>query len=223
MLMTLAFFASNCGKTEEPIDLEDDNDNPAYVDLGLPSGTLWATCNVGANAPEERGHFFAWGETKPKDSYDWTTYRYCKGGPDQLTKYCSHFASGYEGFTDYLTTLQPEDDAATANLGEEWCTPLKEDWQELFDHTTQEWTTLNGEEGRRFTGSNGNSIFVPVAGMFPSIPHTCYQGHYWSSSRNADHSNWAVAIYFQEDTYWMVSHDRKEDYLIRPICLVIKN
>ena len=94
-----------------------------YVDLGLPSGTLWATCNVGADTPESYGDYFAWGETEPKTTYDWSTYKYCVGEYDRLTKYCSDTTYGYNGFTDDLYVLQPSDDAATVNWGEGWRTP----------------------------------------------------------------------------------------------------
>ncbi|MBO4370001.1 MAG: hypothetical protein J5808_01395, partial [Paludibacteraceae bacterium] len=83
-----------------------------YVDLGLPSGTLWATCNVGANTPEEYGDYFAWGETTLKSNYEWSTYKY--GTYNQLTKYCYKSDYGKNGFTDTKTTLDAEDDAATA-------------------------------------------------------------------------------------------------------------
>ena len=91
-----------------------------YVDLGLPSGTLWATCNIGANTPEEYGDYFAWGETQTKDTYSWSTYQYANGTfwqDPQLTKYCTDANYGYNGFTDNLTTLQASDDPATANWG----------------------------------------------------------------------------------------------------------
>lgn len=78
-----------------------------YVDLGLPSGTLWATCNVGADTPEGYGDYFAWGETQPKTTYNWSTYRYCNGDYVKLTKYCGNSSYGYNGFTDDLTVLQP--------------------------------------------------------------------------------------------------------------------
>ena len=153
----------------------------AYVDLGLPSGTLWATCNVGANVPEAHGDYFAWGETQPKTTYNWGTYRYCNGNYDQLTKYCNNSEFGYNGFTDNLTTLLPEDDAATVNWGEEWRMPTKEQWQELFQTTTNIWTTPNG---MLFTASNGNSLFLPGAGYLwdneQGFVGNC--GEYWSNS-----------------------------------------
>ena len=158
------------------------DDNHAWVDLGLPSGTLWATCNVGANAPEEYGGYFAWGETQPKDVYDWSTYKYCNGGYNQLTKYCPKALYGNNGFTDNLTILQSDDDAATVNWGEGWRTPIKEQWQELIDNTTSSWTTQNDVYGRAFYG-NGQSIFLPVAGCrwYGDLGYG-NDGFYWSSS-----------------------------------------
>ena len=134
-----------------------------YVDLGLPSGTLWATCNVGANNPEDFGDYFAWGETSPKDDYNWDTYRYSNGGSNghpNLTKYCSDSDYGYNGFTDNLTILQPEDDAATANWGNGWRMPTKEECQELFSYCTWLYTTQNGMTGMRIIGPNGNTLFL---------------------------------------------------------------
>ena len=156
--------------------------DPDWVDLGLPSGLLWATRNVGATSPEDYGDYFAWGETTPKSYYDWSTYIYSNGADDQLTKYCSNSDYGYNGFTDNLTILQPGDDAATANYGGR--TPTKVEWQELLDNTTATWTTQNGVNGRLFTGTNGNSIFLPAAGCRwdSNIHGGGYYGYYWSSS-----------------------------------------
>ena len=137
----------------------------AYVDLGLPSGLLWATCNLGAETPEDYGDYFAWGETQPKDYYDWSNYQYCNGGSHTLTKYCNNASFGYQGFTDNLTILQPEDDAATANWGSDWRMPTEEEFQELFDNTTVTDFILNGVEGCLFTASNGNSLFFPYEGL----------------------------------------------------------
>ena len=94
-----------------------------YVDLGLPSGTQWATMNIGANAPEEYGDYFAWGETEPKDYYDWGTYKWCMGNYNTMTKYCTISGYGYNGFNDGKTELDPEDDAATAAWGAGWRMP----------------------------------------------------------------------------------------------------
>jgi uncharacterized protein (TIGR02145 family) len=155
-----------------------------YVDLGLPSGLLWATCNVGANAPEDYGDYFAWGETQPKSDYRWDTYQYCNGSENTLIKYCTNSEYGNNGYVDNLTTLLPEDDAATANWGEGWRMPTDGEWQELYNNTTMTWTQQNGVNGRLFTASNGNSLFLPAAGYRPhsSLDYAGSYGDYWSSS-----------------------------------------
>lgn len=155
-----------------------------YVDLGLPSGTLWATCNVGANSPEDYGDYFAWGETYPKDDYDWGTYQYCCDSSfNTLTKYCYMASYGCNGFTDDLTTLLPEDDAATVQWGPGWRMPTTEQWQELVHNTTITSTTQNGENGRLFT-ANGNSLFLPAAGYrwHDELDYAGSLGNYCSSS-----------------------------------------
>ena len=136
-------------------------DEHEWVDLGLPSGTLWATCNIGASAPEEYGDYFAWGETEPKDYYDWSTYKWCNGSNDSLTKYCS--TNGY-GVLDYKKNLDPEDDAAYVNWGPAWRMPTHEQQVELMNVCTWSRTTLNGVNGFQVTGPNGNKLFLPLAG-----------------------------------------------------------
>jgi hypothetical protein len=156
----------------------------AYVDLGLPSGLLWATCNVGADTPEGYGDHFAWGETQPKDTYNWSNYQHCNGDPYTLTKYCNKSYYGYNGFTDNLTTLLPEDDAATANWGEGWRMPTEEEWLEMRNNTTRTWTTQNGVNGFLFTATNGNSLFLPAAGYRwdDELDYAGDRSYYWSSS-----------------------------------------
>ena len=163
-----------------------------YVDLGLPSGTLWATCNVGANAPEEYGHYYAWGETLPKSYYSWGTYQYTPEGnndaPRGFVKYCWKAEDGLNGYTDNLSTLVSSDDAATVNWGGSWRTPTEEEWSELFFAwvfgVNCEWTTQNGVKGELFTAPNGNRLFLPAAGKrildtFCQPDSVCF---YWSSS-----------------------------------------
>ena len=158
----------------------------AYVDLGLPSRTLWANCNVGTNKPEGLGDYFAWGEVTPKTTYSWANYAHCNGAANQLTKYCNDPAYGYNHFTDTLTVLDRPDDAGwcnfDSNLGPRL--PSQEQWQELFQHTTHTWTTLNGVEGVRFEANNGNSIFLPAAGMRHDDGNTVgvEHGYYWLNS-----------------------------------------
>ena len=152
-----------------------------WVDLGLPSGTLWATCNVGASAPEDYGDYFAWGETAPKDYYDWSTYKWCNGGHTTITKYCTNSEYGYNGFVDNKTELDLEDDAAYVNWGPSWCMPTFEQQQELYENCSSVWTTKNGVNGRLFTGPNGNTLFLPAAGSWvESLSYVGSGGHYWS-------------------------------------------
>ena len=201
------------------------NTNHEYVDLGLPSGTLWATCNVGANSPEEFGDYFAWGETQPQASnaYSWSSYKYCNGDYDKLTKYCNNSYYGDNGFTDNLTTLEASDDAATANWGSGWRMPTKEEWQELYYNTTVTWTTQNGVNGRLFTASNGNSLFLPAAGnrWDGILGDVGSYGRYWSSSLSTYEPYGAWYLHFSSGYYGM-DHDRDRNggVTVRPVCSV---
>lgn len=158
-----------------------------YVDLGLPSGNLWATCNVGADNPEDFGYYFAWGETERKTIYGVEDYEYAVGDDlfhPQLTKYCYLPSYGHQGFTDDLSILLSEDDAAAANWGDGWHIPTKEDWEELLYNTTLSWITLNNVGGLCCTGTTGNYIFIPPAGFY-SDKYLWYAGasiSYLSSS-----------------------------------------
>lgn len=164
-----------------------DSGQPTYVDLGLPSGLLWATYNIGANSPEENGDYFAWAETQPKSIYSWDTYQYCKGSNKTLIKYCNNANYGYNGFFDNLTTLEAYDDAATANWGSGWHIPTQAEWQELLNNTTSVWTTQNGVNGRLFVATNGNSLFLPAGGFFgSSLSNVGTGGNYLSRSLNTN-------------------------------------
>ena len=180
-------------------------DTHAYVDLGLPSGLLWATCNVGADTPEAYGDYFAWGETQPKDTYNWSTYQHYNGSG--LTKYTG---------SDGLTTLESSDDAATANWGNGWRMPTQTEWQELLDNTTSTLTTQNGVYGRLFTASNGNSIFLPAAGwrVNSSLDYAGSYGYYWSSSLSDDFDAWHFFLY----NYSVGSNPRYLGLTVRPVC-----
>lgn len=159
-----------------------------YVDLGLPSGTLWATCNVGASNPEDYGNYYAWGETGTKSHYYDNTYKHANGHSDKLTKYCNSSEYGNNGAIDDLTILQPEDDAATVNWGNGWRMPTKAELEELEENTTMEIVKLNGVAGKLFTAKNGQTLFLPFAGYlndnnlkFPGI-----FGYYWTCMLDLD-------------------------------------
>ncbi len=170
-----------------------------YVDLGLPSGTLWATCNVGAQNPWDYGDYFAWGEVQPKDYYDWDTYKYCEGTGYTMTKYCSESDYGHNDYTDNLTVLEAQDDAATANWGRDWRMPTQAEFQELYDNCDWEWTddyNGTGVAGRIVKSrSNSNSIFLPAS----DINFAGSYGYYWSSSLLTDVPNRGRDIFFDSD------------------------
>ena len=135
-----------------------------YVNLGLPSGTKWATCNVGANAPEETGNKFAWGETAPKDSYTWANYAHCGGTESTLTKYNG---SASYGVVDNLRVLESTDDAATVNWGAEWCMPTNEQIMELIDYCVWTPDTLNNVPVYEVKSiANGNIIYMPRTSLY---------------------------------------------------------
>ena len=201
--------------------LESGGNDHDYVDLGLPSGTLWATCNVGANAPEEYGDYFAWGETVPKETYAWSTYKYCNGEYNTITKYSNNAEYGNNGFTDTLTILEACDDAATANWGVGWRMPTWEEMNELYDICTHEWTTQNGVNGGLFTGPNGNSIFLPAAGRDgdSDFAFVGSAGFYWNSKLG-----WLYPLYAcyfavgSSGDFGYASQERFYGFSVRPVC-----
>ena len=126
-------------------DSDDDTPtgDPRAIDLGL--SVKWASCNVGATAPEEYGGYYAWGETEEKSDYNWITYKHCNGSNETtMTKYCTD--SSY-GTVDNKTTLEQEDDVATVKWGGNWRIPTREELQELIDKCTWTWTTYNEVNG----------------------------------------------------------------------------
>ena len=191
-----------------------------YVDLGLPSGTLWATCNVGASRPEDYGNYYAWGETSTKSTYDWNTYRYANGDFDKLTKYCNKSNYGDNGFTDNLTELQSGDDPAAANWGNGWQTPSMDQCVELLNYTDFEWTTQNGVNGWQFTSRmNGQTLFLPAAGRCDSAFYDVgSSGWYWSRSLLTDTPDGAWYFVFDSDD-WFVGNDRTRinNFSVRPV------
>ena len=157
------------------------SNNHEYVDLGL--SVKWATCNIGANSPEEYGNYYAWGEVSPKSSYSWSTYKWCNGSSSSITKYCT---SSSDGTVDNKKQLEYSDDAAAINWGGQWRMPTQQEFTELREKCTWSWTTKNGVKGYVITGRNGNSIFLPAAGYkeYSSLCSTGSIGDYWSKDLN---------------------------------------
>lgn len=187
------------------------------VDLGLPSGTLWATCNIGANSPEEFGDHFAWAETEPKENYSWETYKYCEGTYNTLTKYCTDVQYGT---VDELTSLQAGDDAARKISNSKLWTPTTVRITELINsnYTTIEHTTLNGVAGVRITSkSNGNSIFLPLAPYIDGETLGIYS-RYMSRNNNPTTSYYSVALQISEDNVEIITDNmRCFGFSVRPI------
>ena len=192
-----------------------------YVDLGLPSGLLWATCNVGASTPEGNGGYYAWGETSTKSDYTWSTYKWCNGSYNTLTKYNTNPSYGT---VDSKTTLELSDDAARANWGGDWRMPTSVEWQELYDNTTSTWTTENGVNGRKFTstkeGYTDKYIFLPASGYRggTSLDTAGSYGNYWSSSLSTSNPSYGRRLYFNSSDFSMYDSNRYDGFTVRPVC-----
>ena len=188
---------------------------PEAVDLGL--SVKWANMNVGADFPEDYGDYFAWGETTTKETYDWSTYKWDNGSGYKLTKYCT---DGYYGIVDNKTVLDKEDDAAAVNWGGAWRMPTKEEQDELCNNCTWTWTIQNGVNGYKVTGTNGNSIFLPAAGLRSdsSLYYAGSNGGYWSSSLLTDNTGGAYFLFFSSSDVDWYSYYRFSGHSVRPVC-----
>ena len=199
-------FATQGGNTDYPSDLQ-------YVDLGLPSGTKWATCNVGASKPEEYGDYFAWGEVTSKATYSWDNYKW--GTENNLTKYNAK---------DNKTILEPSDDAAIYNWGSNWRMPTDAEMSELRAHTTWQWTSINGVNGLKLTGPNGNSIFLPAAGYIAENKDNInVLGYYYCGEIYGNVLTAAYATGFGDFGYYYDGGDRWVGRSVRPVYGVSSN
>ena len=215
------------------------------VDLGLESGTLWATCNLGAEKPWEYGGYYAWGETQTKDIYEWETYKYCQGTGKTLTKYCLDAEFGNDIFTDNLTTLEAADDAAATVLGAGWTMPTNADWKELGSQCYWVWTeTYNNQNVRGYIIYKAKSasdkgivvyvggtpsasyslkdahIFLPTAGCrTDTYGGDGWEGGYWSASlQNYPNYNALTCSFDSRHTYpWTSAYERYVGLSIRPV------
>ena len=154
--VTIILFSS-CSQTENGYE---------YVDLGLPSGNLWAVCNVGAEQPYHTGEYYAWGETQPKETYNWDNYKYSQGDSVML-KYNSYPKSEHY---DGQETLMPDDDAAAVRMGGKWFMPTSAEYEELLYGC--DWKEINDFKGTGVSGilgesmTNGATIFFPYTGLY---------------------------------------------------------
>ena len=217
MMMGVAFTA--CLSNEEPKPGSD----AEYVDLGLPSGTKWGACNLGATKPEEYGDYYAWGETEGKTSFSWGNYTWMQKGKANwkyITKYtfddgktqCIWYDDDKKFIGDGKTTLEPKDDAATAKLGSRWRMPTPDDFRELIDKCNWEWAELNGVKGYKVTGTNGNFIFLPAAGHNDGSKVEGKEdgGFFWSNSLSSDDSSHADNLKFSSTKAPTIIHKGRE-------------
>ena len=199
-----------------------------YVDLGLSSGLLWATCNVGATMPEEYGEYYAWGETVSKSKYMSETYKFA----DESNHYLC---------TESPSVLPPNYDVASVCWSGEWRMPTFEEFNELANDCKWEWVTLNGHNGYKITGSNGNSIFLPAAGSremyayvgcggsfeYADDDYAGVKGKYWSSTINCIDNTRACALSFDSSFYKIQNRGGGEfryiGYTIRPVIMLKKD
>ncbi len=184
-----------------------DNNHPHLIDLGLPSGTKWACCNVGADKPEAYGGYYAWGETETKSSYNWSTYTHCDGSSST----CHNLGSDIAG-TQY--------DVAHVKWGGSWVMPSKEQQDELKKNCNYEWMTVNGVEGGKFTSKvNGGSIFLPAAGYRDGsdLYSAGSGGNYWSSTKYPSNTSSAYYLYFNSSGTSTYNYNRYFGRSVRPV------
>ncbi len=225
---------------KDPIKPDDSTDSSLnangyeYVDLGLPSGTLWATMNIGAESPEEYGYYFAWGETQTKTTYNWRSYELMTPGMSSwkgINKYTAAdeqtiavwYNSDGQFIGDNKTILELEDDVAHVNWGGDWRIPTKEEQDELLSECTWTWTINNGIKGYTVTGPNGNSIFLPATGYRydSTIESRGYLGSYWGSTLYTDDSSIACSIEFASNNMVEgIYSERSFGLSVRPVLRV---
>ena len=199
-----------------------------YIDLGLPSGTKWAAYNVGATKPEESGGYYAWGETEEKDDYSESTYKfgYYTTNDNGLIKYYhySKYIEEQSGVFD-REVLEPEDDVAYVKWGGGWRMPTNDECAELLENCTQEWATINGVEGCKLTGPNGNTIFLPAPGEISgTIRANEGMGFYWNANCGSGRTHTQTRGFYltfrvgSSSYCWITTNYRETGMPVRPVC-----
>ena len=192
---------------------------PEAVDLGL--SVKWASFNLGATKPEEYGNYYAWGETEPKDVYNWSTYKF-ELGTDYNGPFSKYVSNSSYGTVDNKVTLDLEDDAASSYLGDNWRMPTYAEWTELSNNCSWTWTSNykgTGIAGQVVASSNGNSIFLPAAGY--RYATTLYEigsaGYYWSSSIFTPFNACSASFYSNNVLYTRDDYFRCDGLSVRPV------
>ena len=212
----------------EPAPAQGTYQGHGYVNLGLPSGTLWATCNVGTDRAEGYGSHFAWGETEgcdEKTEFQPRNYKYYDYGSDHYTKYYVE-SEDVKGYVDNLKQLLPEDDAATVHWGGSWRMPTEKERDELMNAKFTTWTltTVNGVLGYKVesivSGYEGNSLFLPLAGYDSGTKlnnKVGERGDYWMSTLDSSYPSNANSLFLTEDHFSVGHLGRYQGRSIRPV------
>ena len=228
LIMTGIMFSA-CTKGKEYTKTDPDVDK--YVDLGLPSGVKWATCNLGAAKPSDEGDYYSWGETEPnKSDYSWESYKWMQEGTSSwnyITKYTipdgqtSGIWYDIDGkfIGDDKTILEAVDDAATAKLGEPWRMPTSEEIRELLVKCSWTWSTKDGKNGYKVKGPNGNSIFLPASGYryISELGYSGSYGYYWSGALNSRGNEIARCLCFHSGVRSWDLKVRYFGFTVRPV------
>jgi len=221
-LIAFAVLLCSCGKSHgdsESHDSESDDlveksegkiNGHEWVDLGLPSGIKWATCNVGASSPEDYGDYYAWGETEPKSSYE-------VGNCESYEMSESELHS--DGVINRSGNLTRSNDAARVNWGGSWRMPTDAEIEELVDNCTWTWTSQGGKNGYLVTGPNEKTIFLPAAGYrFDSslgLAGEC--GLYWCATVYAEGNSFAYYLNFDSSCHSVEYYSRGYGRSVRPV------
>jgi len=219
-----------CASESTPVRPNGSDNGHEYIDLGL--SVRWATCNIGANKPEDSGKYYSWGETEAGTPYSWSGYLYCVSSKYQheLTKYCDDADYGYNGYVDNKTVLDPEDDVAYLKWGGNWRIPSSSEIRELIHNCTWTWTELNGVEGCKVTsnipGYTDRYIFLPAAGYVKgsTIEDKGSMCTYTSNTINYAPDRTLNLVYIKKDQFaYSCSDDRYYGNSVRPVCAMESN
>lgn len=202
--------------TPDPLGLCPDKNHPHKINMG--NGLKWSCCNVGAFTPIDYGNYYAWGETKTKDLYDWSTYKWCNGNESSMTKYCYQSS---DGNIDNRTRIEYSDDAARSNWGAGWRMPTIDETDWLVENCTWLWVNIGNVNGYKVKAPNGNIIFLPAAGYYPTgKDHPLWigsDGYYWTSSLSTLKACGASTFQFTKDQHITFDVYRSHGNSVRPV------
>lgn len=215
ILLSLMTFTPSMAQNDKSLSCPDDN-HPHVIDLGLPSGTKWACCNVGADKPEAYGGYYAWGEIEEKSTYGDMTYQYCTGEDTDGDGFYDSNISYQSLGSDIANT---EYDVAHVKWGGSWVMPSHDQQMELISLCTYTWTSINGVIGGELTGPNGCTIFFPAAGFadLDGVYHYTGDGNYWSSTQNPMYSYFTYHLGFDSYNVLWGSFNHSRGLSVRPV------